>query len=280
MLVTQPRLAPTIAFARFFATASLALVLIWFGLMNISGTSAPVVAKWISGHDYFSGLKQYDKFVMYGLGIVQIFCGLVIALQNVPERTRRAAYWAVIALSGFSLTLLLTNPVWDQSLGGFPAIGAGQGLIKYVAIIGLALWCLHNKHGDTIMLLGLILVLGWIGAMKFTAPEAEGIAPLLKTSPAFSWMLNSFSLRTASNIIGAIEIGTALLLTARWWNSTAYGLGLLFCVYTFAATLSFLITFKAAWTGVGMPYLSSAGQFLLKDLLLLAATLVLASERR
>lgn len=35
---------------------------------------------------------------------------------------------------------------------------------------------------------GLVLVLGWIGAMKFTAYEAEGIKPLVETSPLMSWM--------------------------------------------------------------------------------------------
>ena len=39
---------------------------------------------------------------------------------------------------------------------------------------------------------GLVLVLGWIGAMKFTAYEAEGIKSLVETSPLMSWMYRGF----------------------------------------------------------------------------------------
>jgi len=281
MLTTQPHLAPTFAFTRFFTTASLATVFIWFGLMNFTGTSAGTVEHWIGGHMVLHQFKSNAKILMYLLGIAQILTGLIIALHSVPEKTRRLALWAIIAVSIGALSFMLTNPVWVSSLGGFPAIGAGQGLIKYVTVIGVALWALHNRHAETVILIGLVLVLGWIGAMKFTAHEAHGILPLLKSSPAFSWLLSGgFTERSASNLIGGIEIATAVLLTARYWNDTLYGFGLLFAVYTFAATLSFLVTYHGAWTGAGFPYLTAAGEFLVKDFLLMAGTLILACERK
>jgi len=48
----------------------------------------------------------------------------------------------------------------------------------------------------------LVLVLGWIGAMKFTAYEAEGIKTLVETSPFMSWMYKVLSLQATSNVIG------------------------------------------------------------------------------
>ena len=42
--------------------------------------------------------------------------------------------------------------------------------------------------GGFLIRYGLVLVLGWIGAMKFTAYEAEGIKTLVETSPLTSWM--------------------------------------------------------------------------------------------
>ena len=45
--------------------------------------------------------------------------------------------------------------------------------------------------GALLLRYGLVLVLGWIGAMKFTVYEAEGIKPLIETSPLMSWMLGS-----------------------------------------------------------------------------------------
>ncbi len=277
------RLRPGSQFTDFFVTLSLTVVLVWFGLMNFSGASETIVGKWIAGHALLSGLSPYKKEITLGLGIVQAISGLVIVLHSVPERIKRHAYTFIVAASAFSLTLLLTNPVWMKSLGGFPAIGAGQGIIKYLAIAGLGLWCLRYRHAKLVMLLGLMLVLGWIGGMKFTVPEADGIEPLLKTSPVFNWWLPVyFSKLHASYVIGVIELVTVALLTGYWWNHKAYLLGLLLAAGTFVVTLSFLATFGPSWNTTlgGFPYLSSAGQFLLKDLLLLAATVVLAARSR
>jgi len=35
---------------------------------------------------------------------------------------------------------------------------------------------------------GLVLVVAWIGAMKFTAYEANGIQPLVANSPFMGWV--------------------------------------------------------------------------------------------
>ena len=35
---------------------------------------------------------------------------------------------------------------------------------------------------------GLVVVVGWIGLMKFTAYEAEGISPFVANSPLMSWV--------------------------------------------------------------------------------------------
>lgn len=40
---------------------------------------------------------------------------------------------------------------------------------------------------------GLVVVFAWIGAMKFTAYEANGIQPLVANSPLMSWLYNIFS---------------------------------------------------------------------------------------
>jgi len=42
--------------------------------------------------------------------------------------------------------------------------------------------------GQAIVRYGLVLVLGWIGAMKFTAYQAAGIQPLVASSPLMGWM--------------------------------------------------------------------------------------------
>ena len=249
--------------------------------MNISGASAPTVERWVSGHAFLGGLLAYKQYILWGLGGLQALSGLLIALHSVPDHIKRLAYWFVALYSVSALSLLFTNPVWIESLGGFPAIGSGQGILKYLVLLGLAMWRLGVRHAETVMLLGLMLVLGWIGAMKFTGPEASGVEPLLRTSPVFNWWLTvHFDKQGASNFIGVIELVTVLLLTACWWNRRLFMLGLALSAGTFVVTLSFMATFAPAWNADmgGFPFLSSGGQFLLKDLPLLAACFVLASR--
>ena len=45
---------------------------------------------------------------------------------------------------------------------------------------------------------GLVLVIAWIGFMKFTAYEAAGIQPLGANSPLMSWVYAIFSERAFS----------------------------------------------------------------------------------
>lgn len=268
------RIMPSAAGAHLFAVVSLSGLFIWFGLMNLAGLTDSSIARWIDPHPLANLIKPFRTWVPYGLGGIQLFCGAMIAVYAVPQRYKRMSFGLISVLSVGALSLVLTNPVWMKSLGGFPAIGAGQGIIKYVAILGVALWFLGIKGAQQIILLGLILVLGWIGAMKFTGPEADGVWPLLTSSPLFNWWLVDFGKQMASNIIGAIELITVLLLTGYWWNRRAYDIGLLLSAVTFVVTLSFLVTFSASWSD-GFPNLSSTGHFLLKDAILLAGTFIL-----
>ena len=51
---------------------------------------------------------------------------------------------------------------------------------------------------------GLVLVLFWIGGMKFTAYEAEGIRPLVANSPLMGWVYGFMSVATFSALLGVI----------------------------------------------------------------------------
>lgn len=268
------RIMPSASGAHLFAVVSLSGLFIWFGLMNLSGQTANSISLWVDAHPFAKQLTPHKTTFAMALGLVQATAGFLIAVYSIPQRFKRMSYSFIALISLGALSMLFTNPVWMKSLGGFPAIGTGQGLIKYITIMGVALWFLGVKGAREIMLIGLIVVLGWIGAMKFTGPEADGVWPLLKTSPLFNWWIVDLGKQTASNIIGTIELLTILLLTGHWWNRKAYELGLLLAGGTFIATLSFLVTFSASWSS-SFPALASTGHFLLKDALLLAAVFIL-----
>jgi len=126
--------------------------------------------------------------------------------------------------------------------------------------------------GEAIVRWGLVVVLAWIGGMKFTAYEAMGIQPLVAHSPFVSWMYDFLSVRSLSATLGCIEIATATLISLRYVSPRASALGSVLAIGLFATTLSFLFTTPGWEPTLGFPALSGhPGQFLLKDIVLFGA---------
>ena len=124
----------------------------------------------------------------------------------------------------------------------------------------------------------LVLVFLWFGAMKFTMYEADGIAPFIGHSPLMSW-LGMFGTQGQSYFIGVIELSTAAALAIGAFRPVFSALGALMSVATYLITLTFFVTTPgvAEASAGGFPAISAApGQFLLKDAVLLAASLVLS----
>ena len=133
---------------------------------------------------------------------------------------------------------------------------------------------LVRRLGEFLIRYGLVLVLGWIGAMKFTAYEAAGIKALVETSPFMSWMYKVFSIQATSNIIGVAEITAAVLIAIRPLSARLSAVGSVLAVCTFLATLTFLFSLPGWEKSLGgFPALSGSGGFLLKDTVLLGAAL-------
>jgi uncharacterized membrane protein YkgB len=123
---------------------------------------------------------------------------------------------------------------------------------------------------------GLVVVVAWIGLMKFTAYEAEGIRLYVTNSPLMSWVYELMSVRGFSAVLGVVEVAVALLIAARPFSPRACALGSALAVGMFLTTLSFLVTTPGVWepSAGGFPALSGKpGQFLLKDLALLGIAL-------
>ena len=127
---------------------------------------------------------------------------------------------------------------------------------------------------------GLVIVLFWIGGMKFTAYEAEGIIPLVANSPLMSWAYRVMSVGGFSAFLGVVEIAVGVLIALRpvWPIGSAVGSGL--AAGMFLTTLSFLVT-TPGWEPSlgGFPALSAMpGHFVLKDVVLFGVALLSAGE--
>lgn len=126
--------------------------------------------------------------------------------------------------------------------------------------------------GQHVIRYGMVLVLVWIGAMKFTAYEANGIQPLVANSPLMGWVYQIFSVQTFSNWLGVLEIAIAVMIALRPVSAAVATLGSALAVGMFLTTLSFLVSTPGWEPSLGFPALAVVpGQFLLKDIVLLGA---------
>jgi uncharacterized membrane protein YkgB len=128
---------------------------------------------------------------------------------------------------------------------------AGRGVLRYGLVALLLLW----------------------GGSKFTTIEAEGIRPLVEHSPILGWLYAVAGVRGGSAIIGIVEIAAAVLIALRRWRPALSAVGSLAATGTFLVTLSFLVTTP----GVLEPT-NPFGGFLMKDVILLGASLYTAAE--
>lgn len=113
-----------------------------------------------------------------------------------------------------------------------------------------------------------IVVLVWIGLLKFTPSEAKAIKPLVENSWIMSWLYRLVSIQTGSILIGIFEIITALFLAASFWSRKAGKIAGILTLIIFASTLSFLFSTPGIWKQLdGVPVTDF---FILKDLAFLA----------
>jgi uncharacterized membrane protein YkgB len=128
---------------------------------------------------------------------------------------------------------------------------------------------------------GLVATLLLIGVLKFTTGEAQGIQPLVASSPLMFWLYKVFSLQAVSNLIGVIEIAVAMLIALRPFSARLSFVGSIGAIITFVLTVSFLFSTPGAFQfSHGVPLLGGAGQFLIKDVVLLGASIFTAAEAR
>ncbi len=166
-----------------------------------------------------------------------------------------------------------------------------------------------DRLGLIVTRLGMMVVLLWIGGLKICKYEADGIVPFVANSPVMSFFYAhpSPEYKTHMNPEGALvpenriwheENGTyrfsyglgavivlyGLLLGLHPWRPGLAAIGGFLVMIMSLVTLSFLITTPECWVPAlgdvdhGFPYLSGRGRLVIKDAIMLGASIVLMSE--
>ena len=161
----------------------------------------------------------------------------------------------------------------------------------------------------TILRCGLVLVLVWIGGLKFANYEADSIVPLIANSPAMSFVYthsapayreytnkegelvpshrawhNENRTYLVSHALGMVIVTLGLMISLHrpWPQVAAIGSALL--IGMSCVTLSFLITTPEAWVqqgsdaNHGFPFLSGVGRLIVKDAIMFGAAFVTMTD--
>lgn len=165
-----------------------------------------------------------------------------------------------------------------------------------------------DRPGLVVTRLGLMIVLLWIGGLKAFKYEADGIIPFVANSPVMSFFLadpdNYKAHRNPEGALvpenrawherngtyafsyglGAVIVLYGLLLGLHPWRPELAALGGFLVFVMSLVTLSFLITTPECWvpslgdTEHGFPYLSGAGRLVLKDCIMMGASLLVMAD--
>ena len=201
-----------------------------------------------------------------GLAFIAAAALSVLAIKHIELRAKLGAL--IIGISIIALLPLLGSSMWIESLGGFPAIGSGQGVIKYFALLSIGIFLtkpyLESHKAIWLNAFPVILVLLWIGGMKFTLLEAKGIEGLVSSSPLMAWMYSFWDIQTTSNLIGVYDILALSLVILAIFQQKLLMPAVLMSGAVFAVTQTFFLSFSGALSSETL--LTTTGHFLIKDL--------------
>jgi reactive chlorine resistance protein C len=144
---------------------------------------------------------------------------------------------------------------------------------RHTPVSGLA------SVGFSVIRCGLATTFLWVGALKFKDYEVQNAEPLVTASPLTSRLHEKLGAQKLARLIGVTQITLGSLIAAKPFAPQASAVGSFGAAGMMLGTLSFLVTTPEAWQeGKGMPQLSMLGEALLKDSVLLGASLLTAAD--
>jgi uncharacterized membrane protein YkgB len=126
----------------------------------------------------------------------------------------------------------------------------------------------------------MVVIFALFGYSKWFNYEAQALIPLITHGPLISWLYPVFGIRGAGRFLGVAEWSFGTLLLAGFWNKKLGILGAIGSCFSFIATSTIIPFLPNAWTASagGFPAMSADGAFLMKDLVLFAASFYLLRQ--
>jgi uncharacterized membrane protein YkgB len=126
----------------------------------------------------------------------------------------------------------------------------------------------------------MVIIFLLFGYQKWFEYEAQVLIPFISNGPLISWIYPVFGIRGGSWFLGISEWLFCLLLFWGFWNRSAGILGALGSCATFLATVTIIPFMPDGWDVVagGFPAMTGNVPFLMKDVVLLAASFYLLKQ--
>jgi uncharacterized membrane protein YkgB len=149
-------------------------------------------------------------------------------------------------------------------------------LVELMARLGL----LKDDLDYHFMRAALVIIYLFFGYQKWFEYEAQGLIPFISNGPLISWMYPVFGVRGAAWFLGVSEWLFGALLFLGFWNKKLGILGALGSCFSMLGTLTIIPWMPDGWAASagGFPAMTVNVAFLLKDLVILAASFSLLKQ--
>jgi uncharacterized membrane protein YkgB len=126
----------------------------------------------------------------------------------------------------------------------------------------------------------MVIIFLFFGYQKWFQYEADALIPYITHGPVIFWLYPVFGIRGATYFLGVAEWLFGGLLFAGFWNKKLGILGALGSCFTFIGTVTIIPFMPGGWAASagGFPAMTERVAFLLKDIVLLAASFYLLKQ--
>jgi uncharacterized membrane protein YkgB len=126
----------------------------------------------------------------------------------------------------------------------------------------------------------MVIIFLFFGYQKWFEYEAQTLIPYISNGPLISWMYPVFGIRGASWFLGVSEWLFGALLFLGFWNKKLGILGAIGSCFSFIATITIIPFMPDGWAASagGFPAMTGNVPFLMKDVVLLAASVYLLRQ--
>jgi uncharacterized membrane protein YkgB len=152
--------------------------------------------------------------------------------------------------------------------------------MTFITRILIQLGILRDDIDYHVVRASMVIIFLFFGYQKWFNYTAQALIPYISHGPLISWMYPVFGLRGATWFLGVAEWTFGLLLLLGFWNKQLGILGALGACFSFIATLTIIPFMPDGWapSAGGFPAMTEKVAFLIKDLVLLAASFYLLRQ--